>query len=425
MSAAGSSGRRSRMSGCRGPVGTSLARRRAVRRAGTRGPYRAAVVPAIAGRTPHVGAAVLRAAEDAAAEIARFDTRMGAEIAPFAAVLLRTESASSSRIEQLTSGARAIAVAAAGFTVHPQRRGRRRQRRGHEGRAGAGGGPVPGGRAGDARSAAARHRAGHRRALAQRPGLGGAARPTARTRRSTWPRWPRTCPAWSPTSPVRRPHRPRPGGAGRGRARPVRDHPPVPRRQRPHRPGAGALPAPPPRGHPRGHRAGLGRPAGRRRGLLRRAAPPTAAASSNRSWSVLHPRHPDRDHQRHPAGRASSGGCGPAGATWCGPASDAAAWRIADLLVRQPVVDAAAVARELGMPAQNVVRGPSHRCWRPGWSPSSPTGGATGCGRRTRCSTRSTPSPRGPAAARLPREPDRAHRVPRSAPASPDVAVPS
>lgn len=78
------------------------------------GPYRAAVVPLIAGRTPQVGAAVLRAAEDAAAEIARFDTRMGSEVAPFAAVLLRTESASSSRIEQLTSGARAIAVAELG-----------------------------------------------------------------------------------------------------------------------------------------------------------------------------------------------------------------------------------------------------------------------------------------------------------------------
>ncbi|MEI4271026.1 Fic family protein [Klenkia sp. LSe6-5] len=78
------------------------------------GPYRAAVVPTINGRTPQVSRDVLRGAEDAAAEIARFDTRMGAEVAPFAAVLLRTESASSSRIEQLTSGARAIAVAELG-----------------------------------------------------------------------------------------------------------------------------------------------------------------------------------------------------------------------------------------------------------------------------------------------------------------------
>ncbi|SCX50082.1 Fic family protein [Klenkia marina] len=78
------------------------------------GPYRAAVVPAIDGRTPQVTREVLRAAEDAAAEVARFDTRMGAEVAPFGAVLLRTESASSSRIEQLTSGARAIAVAEIG-----------------------------------------------------------------------------------------------------------------------------------------------------------------------------------------------------------------------------------------------------------------------------------------------------------------------
>ncbi|SDO77674.1 Fic family protein [Klenkia soli] len=78
------------------------------------GPYRAAVVPTIADLVPQVSGPVLRAAEDAVAEIARFDARMGAEVAPFAAVLLRTESASSSRIEQLTSGARAIAVAELG-----------------------------------------------------------------------------------------------------------------------------------------------------------------------------------------------------------------------------------------------------------------------------------------------------------------------
>ena len=78
------------------------------------GPYRAAVVPTIERRTPTVAPEVLRAAEDAAAEVARFDARMGVEVAPFAAVLLRTESASSSRIEQLTSGARAIAVAEIG-----------------------------------------------------------------------------------------------------------------------------------------------------------------------------------------------------------------------------------------------------------------------------------------------------------------------
>ena len=56
---------------------------------------------------PEIGAA----AADAAAEIARFDTELGHEIAPFAAVLLRSESAASSKIENLTASARAIAEA--------------------------------------------------------------------------------------------------------------------------------------------------------------------------------------------------------------------------------------------------------------------------------------------------------------------------
>jgi Fic family protein len=49
--------------------------------------------------------------EDAAAEVARFDAELGHEIAPFAAVLLRSESAASSKIENLTASARAIAEA--------------------------------------------------------------------------------------------------------------------------------------------------------------------------------------------------------------------------------------------------------------------------------------------------------------------------
>ncbi|MGI8686624.1 MAG: Fic family protein, partial [Acidimicrobiales bacterium] len=49
--------------------------------------------------------------EEAAAEIARFDAELGREIAPFAAVLLRSESAASSKIENLTASALAIAEA--------------------------------------------------------------------------------------------------------------------------------------------------------------------------------------------------------------------------------------------------------------------------------------------------------------------------
>ncbi len=80
------------------------------------GPYRAAVVPRIADLTPHLPADVASLAEEATVEIARFDAELGAEVVPFASVLLRSESASSSMIENLTSGARAIALAELGST---------------------------------------------------------------------------------------------------------------------------------------------------------------------------------------------------------------------------------------------------------------------------------------------------------------------
>src|SRR4051795_6021749 len=80
------------------------------------GPYRAAVVPRIAERSPRFSGDVLAVAEDASAEIARFDAELGSEVAPFASVLLRSESASSSMIENLTSGAKAIALAELGST---------------------------------------------------------------------------------------------------------------------------------------------------------------------------------------------------------------------------------------------------------------------------------------------------------------------
>src|ERR1700704_6289266 len=85
-------------------------------RARHQGPYRAAVVPTIADRTPALPANVTALADDASVEIARFDTELGMEVAPFASVLLRSESASSSRIENLTSGAKAIALAELGST---------------------------------------------------------------------------------------------------------------------------------------------------------------------------------------------------------------------------------------------------------------------------------------------------------------------
>ena len=47
------------------------------------------------------------ATEAAGREITRFDAELGGEIAPFAAVLLRSESAASSQIENLTASSRA------------------------------------------------------------------------------------------------------------------------------------------------------------------------------------------------------------------------------------------------------------------------------------------------------------------------------
>nr|WP_310771991.1 Fic family protein [Mycobacterium sp. Z3061] len=54
---------------------------------------------------------VLAEAEHASYALTRFDAELGSEIAPFAAVLLRSESAASSQIENLTASARAIAEA--------------------------------------------------------------------------------------------------------------------------------------------------------------------------------------------------------------------------------------------------------------------------------------------------------------------------
>jgi Fic family protein len=80
------------------------------------GPYQAAV-PAIIQNLPVILAGEVSAAsEHASLEIARFDAEMGGEIAPFASVLLRSESAASSQIENLTASARAIAEAELGPT---------------------------------------------------------------------------------------------------------------------------------------------------------------------------------------------------------------------------------------------------------------------------------------------------------------------
>jgi Fic family protein len=78
------------------------------------GPYSAALLPAIADVRFTIPSALAEQIDDASNEIARFDTEMGGDVAPFAAILLRTESVASSKIENLTASAKAIALAELG-----------------------------------------------------------------------------------------------------------------------------------------------------------------------------------------------------------------------------------------------------------------------------------------------------------------------
>jgi Fic family protein len=91
-------------------------RRQALRQ---RGPYLAAVVPLIAHQNPILTPEIQALAEEAALELARFDTEVGQMVAPFAAMLLRSEAASSSQIENLTSTVGSILKAEFGFGESP------------------------------------------------------------------------------------------------------------------------------------------------------------------------------------------------------------------------------------------------------------------------------------------------------------------
>lgn len=79
-----------------------------------RGRYRAALVPSIAQVMPDLPTDVLTEADEATREITRFEAGFGAAGLPLTALMLRSESASSSQIERLTSGAKAIALAGIG-----------------------------------------------------------------------------------------------------------------------------------------------------------------------------------------------------------------------------------------------------------------------------------------------------------------------
>ena len=86
------------------PISRTAARRH-------RCPYEAAIVPAISTLEVPLPPELNALVDDATNEVARFDAELGSEIAPFRAVLLRSESTSSSQIENLTASARAIAEA--------------------------------------------------------------------------------------------------------------------------------------------------------------------------------------------------------------------------------------------------------------------------------------------------------------------------
>lgn len=92
----------------------------------SRGPYPSAIPPFIAELSVSLEAEVATEAAEASMELVRFDAEISrslggdaAEVSPLSAVLLRTESASSSQIEQITAGARALALATLGESTGP------------------------------------------------------------------------------------------------------------------------------------------------------------------------------------------------------------------------------------------------------------------------------------------------------------------
>lgn len=79
-----------------------------------RQPYSSAIVPRIADLSIDLPGDLATEIDEATQLLTRFDAEVGPGGLPFASILLRTESASSSEIENLTSGARAIAEAELG-----------------------------------------------------------------------------------------------------------------------------------------------------------------------------------------------------------------------------------------------------------------------------------------------------------------------
>ncbi|HWV49527.1 MAG TPA: Fic family protein [Microbacterium sp.] len=92
--------------------GDEVASRRTLRRVTDR--YEAAVPPLIRDADVALESDTLAGADEASHALARFDAEAGAFIAPFPSILLRSESSSSSEVENLTAGAKQVALAAIG-----------------------------------------------------------------------------------------------------------------------------------------------------------------------------------------------------------------------------------------------------------------------------------------------------------------------
>ncbi len=87
-----------------------------------RGPYASAVPPHIAGQELNLSASTVLELEEASQVLVRFDARHTGAVGPLAALLLRSESAASSQIENLTSSAQSVAIADIGEPSGPNAR---------------------------------------------------------------------------------------------------------------------------------------------------------------------------------------------------------------------------------------------------------------------------------------------------------------
>ncbi|MBG6108372.1 Fic/DOC family N-terminal domain-containing protein [Frigoribacterium sp. CG_9.8] len=76
--------------------------------------YKSAIPAHIADLTPRLDSETLAEAEAATVELSRFDAELGSRVSAFAPVLLRSEAASSSQIENLTASARSVLTAELG-----------------------------------------------------------------------------------------------------------------------------------------------------------------------------------------------------------------------------------------------------------------------------------------------------------------------